>query len=266
MNKFLSGIVILGAVLSAASCDPVKNSYETTTYRLATVSVVENSVMLVVDRTEYENEYKIKPDNLRTVSDLEAMHLQKGDRGIAGIFYRVDDQTSELSLQSFNRIELEKFNSGSYGQDTLGTYFHFNTMQISYDAKYGPVWNNGHIVNTVVTYYPNPRTPGDSIFFNTYPKEVRNDTLSLLIKADIPDCNYKYDGQGRLLQYDLSGIRTLASSASQTINNALDSLKQNGKDSIYVEFATCRKLEIMNDSTLRTADGDTRCCKVPLDF
>ncbi len=269
MNRFFT--FITAAFCSAAmltSCDPAGSSAEGSTSRLATIEVKDNNVYLRYDPTTLTREYSAQLDNFKTVADMEQFNLKEGDRGIADISYytNTSDNFSSFTLAKFNVIKPDTLNWSDYAQDTLGTYMHFNILALDYNVTYQGVWSNGHVASTLVTYYPDPDTPKEQNFIDMYIHGLRNDTLSLLAVATVPNSDYVNNGYNYLLQYDLSALRTANNEKAARIMAQLDEQKGRFKDSVWVEITTCDSLFIYNNKHPRTVKGDRMYTRIPLDF
>lgn len=267
MNRLIYSVILLCSVITLLSCEPASYSREGTTHRLATVRYTDGKAMLCYDPTSTAKSSSASLDNFKTSDDMSRFNLKDGDRGIAQISYKdipADNVFSNV-LDSFIVIKPNELNWSRYEQDTLGTYLHFNVMTLDIYASYKGLWNNGHIASTVITYYPNPEIPSDQNKIDMYLHGFRNDTLSLLVTATVPESDYSYTPQSSLLQYDLSTLRTSGSETAKEIIGLMDRTL-GARDSFYLEITTCDSLEIDNRGHHRVMPGDRMYTKVPFDF
>ena len=267
MNRLIYSVILLCSVITLVSCEPASYSREGTTHRLATVRYSNGKASLSYDPTYTTETYSGSLDNFSTTADMERFKLKDGDRGIAQISYKdiPADNVFCTVLDSFNVIETNGLNWSRYVQDTLGTYIHFNAMYLG-DATYEGVWNNGHIVCAVITYYPDPETPDEQNKMDMYLHGFRNDTLSLLVTATIPNSDYFYGGTNCLLQYDLSTLRASNSETANEIIALMDEALKAKRDSFYLEITTCDSLEFTNKGKRSITSGRRMYTKVPFDF
>lgn len=267
MNRLIYSVILLCSVMTLLSCEPASYSQEGITHRLATVRYTDGKALLSYDPTSTTKSSSASLDNFKTSDDMNRFNLKDGDRGIAQISYRniPSDNIYSNALEHFDVIKLNELNWNRYEQDTLGTYLHFNVMTLDIYASYKGLWSNGHIASTVITYYPNPDIPSDQNKIDMYLHGFRNDTLSLLVTATVPESDYSHPAQNSLLQYDLSTLRTSDSETADEIIALMDRTL-GARDSFYLEITTCDSLEIDNRGHHRVMPGDRMYTKVPFDF
>ena len=269
MNKLIYSVILLCSVITLLSCEPASYSREGTTHRLVTVRYdnIDDKAKLVYDPTSTSETYSASLDNFSIKADMDRFKLKDGDRGIAQISYKdiPADNIFSTVLDSFIVIKPNELNWNGYLQDTLGTYIHFNAMYLG-DVAYEGVWNNGHIACAVITYYPDPETPEDKNKMDMYLHGFRNDTLSLLVTATIPNSDYFYGGRSGLLQYDLSTLRTSNSKTAREIIGLMDEALTAETDSFYLEITTCDSLKFTNRGNSSIIVGRKMYTKVPFDF
>ena len=268
MNRLAYSVILLCNLITLMSCEPTSYSREGITHRLATVRCIGGKAMLCYDPTSATGTVSGSLDNFSTTADMDRFKLNDGDRGIAQISYKdiPADNVFSTVLDRFDVIKLNELNWNRYEQDSLGTYLHFNVMHIDSYASYTGLWNNGHIACAIVTYYPDPSTPSDRNKIDMYLHGFRNDTLSLLVTATVPESDYSQPAKDALLQYDLSTLRTSNSETANEIIGLMDGLLTAERDSFYLEVTTCDSLEIDNRGHHRIIPGDRMYTKVPFDF
>lgn len=265
MNKFGYILALCACSAHLISCDPVTNESEIQLYMLATVQQTGYDISLRYDRSTTQAEFSGSPYNFCNEEHLADFGVKPGDHGVAKINYKMSSGVlTDYTLESFMIIDNDHLRADEIEQDTLGTFCHFGYVSLG-SMKYENVWNNGHLLISVINYYPDPETPEEENIITTNVKELRNDTLVLLVTADIPNTNYKYTAESTMLQYDLSEIKTIKSMKAAEIANSIDALKAD-HDSMYVKVETCDSLEIYNDKAYRKLAGYMAVTRVPLDF
>lgn len=262
MNRLLCIIAAFSA-LALTSCDKVKrDSYSGNFCRIATVSINEShNPKLKIDYTGED----ITLSNFKSESDIDVFKARNGERVIADISYDFIPSADlyKYQLNALSEIAIAPLDWGTVDQDTLGSYFHFSTLQLNLDFAYPQIWTNGHFLNATVSYYPDPDIPEEQNTINLYPRSMKGDTLCMLIKPVIPGTSRKFSGKSSYCCYDLSSIATVKSA---TASSLMQQMRETGKDSLYLEIATCDSLEIFEGTGITRIKGAKAVVKFALDF
>lgn len=257
-------ILCLASLALAAACDPLEQpTYNGTICRFATVKADGASARISIDYTG--ETYKL--DNFTQIEDFKNFDVHNNTRGIATIFYDLIADTYKFSLQAFdtiNTVEPDKFPGEGY-QDTLGTYFHFETLALDGTVVYPEMWTNGHFLNYTVVLYPAPQLPKDKYYAKLYPISVAGDTLNFDLIATVPNSDYIYDGVGAFYCQDISALRRQAKTDAH-VATLLQQLDAQSKDSIYIKVSSCKDVEIMNNGIYRKLSGGSRTVRISYDF
>lgn len=265
MNRFTvlaSALAVLA--LTVVSCDEVEQpTYSGYFYRFATVASEGGSAHLDID---YTNEV-FSCKNFSSIDDFKKFNTRSGQRGLAKLNVEMIGNASNCTFElvSFDSIEASALDPLPENfQDTLGTYFHYEQLQIDGSFSYPRLWANGHFINTKVTYYPNPdcSTPSEFYF---YPIDVRGDTLQIDIIASVPESDYSYEAQGAFYCKDLSTMRSQAETDAH-VADLLQAMEALGTDSITIELASCDSVEIYNNGAYRRIEGANNYTRILFDF
>lgn len=259
----LFNFISIAAALLLAGCSYAERTTLTGTInRLATVKQTGNSVRLEIDYTG--ETFTLK--NFSKASDLATFNVEDGDRVLAQISYNeipsADIYTYEL--EKADTIALSQVDLGNCPRsDSVGIYIHFENLRIDNAFVYPSSWTNGHYLNTMVTYYPDSSLAYEKNRFFLNVKELRGDTLSLMLTADIPNSNYYYQGASRLLCYDLSKY---AQAGNHRIDSILNLARSLETDSLTIELNTCDTLGILNRDYYEKRRGFRSFSRMKLDF
>lgn len=263
MRGFLKVVTYSMAVVLLTACSHAERPTITGTInRLATVTRSGDMVRLDID---YTGE-KLTLKNFSKASDMADFNVSDGDRVMAVIAYREIPSAGiyTYELEKADRIALSRVDTdGCPRSDSVGIYIHFESLRIDNWFAYPSSWTNGPFLNTVVTYYPDSTVASENNRFHLNMKELRGDTLSLLLTADIPNSNYYYAGASRLLCYDL---RQFAQAGNPRLDSILNQARGLGADSLVIELNTCDTLGILNRDYYEKRKGFRSLSHMKLDF
>ncbi len=266
MNKSLSFLAVVSLGIILASCKPVSSSsYEGVTVRYATVCQDGDKVDLYYDPTMTEVAYHASLDNFKAAKDLDKFRLKAGDMGIAEISYYLvpDDGIYQYKLESFEVEDVDTLNFGEFKTDSITDYYQLSRTQLGLNTIYDFAWCSGHVLNAVVTFFPDPDKSIKQNDFQAYLNNVHGDTLSILIVGNIPDQNTKYDPEHRHMRYDLS---TIMKSDSKRADDFMKQMLALHKDSLYLEVTSCDSIGITEGNQYRKFPKENYVTRFAFDF
>ncbi len=260
MNRHHS-IILAAALLLTASCGKVeRDQYSGTFYRIVTIQQSGDAVSMKMDCTTDVIQIK----NFQKAEDLKAFGANPGDRGVASISYTAIPSANLTTnmLESFRKFTFSRLNWSERPQSKLASYFYFTNFSMG-DVVYPFVWSAGHHLNTTIGFYPDPNIPDTDNTIELYPVGLRKDTLSMLLVGNFPGTCHQFDVREVFLDYDLSEIAAVDDIRANELYRSMMAL---GKDSIYVEIATCDSLQIKEGTQLRKVKGGKLVTRFAFDF
>ncbi len=260
MNRHHS-IILAAALLLTASCGKVeREQYSGTFSRIVTVQQSGDAVSMRMDCTKDVIQIK----NFQKTEDMKAFGANPGDRGVARISYNAIPSANLTTnmLESFTKFTFSRLNWSERPQSKLASYFYFTNFSMG-DVVYPFIWSAGHHINTTIGFYPDPSIPDKDNTIELYPVGLRKDTLSMLLVSNFPGTCHQYSVREVFLDYDLSEIAAVDDIRANELYQSMMAL---GKDSIYVEIATCDSLQLIDGSQLRKVKGGKLVTRFAFDF
>lgn len=270
IRNILESVLAIATMAMVFSCDPMEQStYTEPFYRIGTVRLVNGNASIKMDLTG--ESFSIS--NFRTESDMEKFGVSNNDRVFAAMTLEAVGSMSNavITLDALSKIDTHTF-AASQPSDTLNYYYQFTKFAL-YNSEYPAIWNVGHLVNVIPTYFvPEEHEKAE---FQLYPLSFENDTLTARLYSYIPDCDVSLNPNytQSLLCFDVSSLRdSVTDSKSQEIRDTiLARLERMENDKFTLTVITPDTLRAKNskaaDKTyIQPLPGLPQSISVPFDF